>query len=149
MFRHFCQLLSKEQQKLAHLVRKHEKSLIWQKEASFQANYHVFAFWSTFQPKVAKSGSFRKKWRTIVDLAKTSHFSSKLPRFAVLVNFSAQSSKSGSFRQKAPKIINMAKFRNSWSILSWLGVLVKFWPKSCKKWLISLKSTRNLGFSQP
>ena len=109
MFRHFCQLLSKKLQKVAHLVRKHEKSSIWQKGASFQGNYHVLRFWSTFQLKVAKSGSFRQKWRKIIDLAKTSDFSSKLPRFALSVNFSAERSKSGSFRQKAPKIIDLAK----------------------------------------
>ena len=39
--------------------------------ATFRTNYHVFAFRSTFQEKVAKSASFREKARKIIDLAKT------------------------------------------------------------------------------
>ena len=36
-----------------------------------RTNYHVFAFRSTFQEKVAKSASFREKGREIIDLAKS------------------------------------------------------------------------------
>ena len=53
MFRRLGTLLSKKLQKVAHLVKKHEKSSIPQKEASFPGNYHVSAFLSTFQQKVA------------------------------------------------------------------------------------------------
>ena len=55
--------------------------------ATFRTNYHVFAFGSTFQEKVAKSSSFREKPRKLIDLAKTFHFSSKLPCLGILMNF--------------------------------------------------------------
>ena len=53
MFRHFCQLFSKKLQKVAHFVKEHEKSSIWPKLATFRANYHVSAFWWTFEQKVS------------------------------------------------------------------------------------------------
>ena len=89
----FFQLFSKRLQKVVHVVKKHEKSSIWPKLATFRANYRVLAFWSTFQQKVAKSCSFREKARKIIDLGKTSNFSSELPRFGGLVNFLAKSCK--------------------------------------------------------
>ena len=55
--------------------------------ATFRTNYHVFALGSTFQEKVAKSSSFREKARKLIDLAKTFHFSSKLPCLGILMNF--------------------------------------------------------------
>ena len=69
MFRRFDQFFSKKLQKVAHFVKKNETSSIWPKVATFPANYHVSAFWSTFQQKGGKSGSFREKWRKIIDLA--------------------------------------------------------------------------------
>ena len=93
MFRRFGQLLSNKLQKVAHFVKTHEKSSIWRKLATFSANYHVSDFWSTFQQKVAYSGSFREKGGKIIDLAKTSNFSIELGCFGVLVNFSAKSCK--------------------------------------------------------
>ena len=85
------------QQKMAHFVahfaKKEENSSIWPKLVTFPAKYHVSAFWSTFRQKIEKSGSFREKARKIIDLAKTSSFSSELPCFGVLVNFSAKSFK--------------------------------------------------------
>ena len=68
MFRHFGQLFSKKSEKVAHVVKKHENSSIWPKLATFRGNYHVLAFWLTFQQKVAKSGSFRQKERKVMDL---------------------------------------------------------------------------------
>ena len=41
-------------QKVGNFVKEHEKSSILPKLATFRANYHVSAFWSTFQEKVAK-----------------------------------------------------------------------------------------------
>ena len=48
--------------------------------ATFQTNYHVFAFRWTFQEKAAKSASFREKARKTINLAKTFHFSKKLQK---------------------------------------------------------------------
>ena len=39
--------------------------------ATFRGNYLLFAFGSTFQEKVVKSASFRRKARKIIDLAKS------------------------------------------------------------------------------
>ena len=69
MFRRFGHFFRKKLQKRAHFVKKHEKSSIWPKVATFPANYHVSAFWSTFQQKGGESGLFREKWRKIIDLA--------------------------------------------------------------------------------
>ena len=91
MSRRFGELFSKKLQKVAHFVQKHEKSSISPKLATFRPNYHVSAFWSFFQEKVAEKGSFREKARKIIDLAKTCNSSRKLPCFGVLVNFSAKS----------------------------------------------------------
>ena len=61
--------------------------------ATFRTNYHVFAFGSTFQEKVAKSASFREETRKTIDLAKTCNFSSKLPCLGIFVYFSERSCK--------------------------------------------------------
>ena len=68
---HFDQLFGKKLQKVAQFVKKDEISSIWPKLCNFLNNYHVFAFRSTFQEKVAKSASFREKAREIIDLANT------------------------------------------------------------------------------
>ena len=68
---HFDQLFGKKLQKVAQFVKKDEISSIWPKLCNFSNNYHVFGFRSTFQEKVAKSASFRKKARKIIDLAKS------------------------------------------------------------------------------
>ena len=69
MFQRFGQFFSKKLEKVAHFVKKNETSSIWPKVATFPENYHVSAFWSTFQQKGGKSASFREKWRKIIDLA--------------------------------------------------------------------------------
>ena len=74
MFRRFDQLFRKKMEKVAHFVKKHEKSSIWPKLATLRGNYHLSAFWSSFQPKVAKGGSFGEKAEEIIDLPKTRNF---------------------------------------------------------------------------
>ena len=71
MFLHFDELLRKRLGKVVHFVKKHEKSWIWSKLATFSKHYHVLTFRWTFQQKVAKAASFREKARKIIDLAKT------------------------------------------------------------------------------
>ena len=115
------------------------------KTTTSRANYHAWAFWWTFQQKVANSGSFLEKERKIIDLAKTCNFSRKQPCFGVLVNFSAKSS---SFRENARRIIDFAKSCNFSRKLPCFGILVNFSGKSCKKWLISSRSTENHRFPQ-
>ena len=127
MLRRFGELFSKKVKKVAHFEKKHEKSSIWAKLATFPEDYHVSAFRSTFQQNVAKSGSCREKARKIIDLAKTSNFWRKLPCFGVLVNFS---SKSGPFGEKAGKAIDFSKTCNFSSNLPCFDVLVNFSAKS-------------------
>ena len=74
MLRRFGQLFSKKLAKVAHFVKKHEKSSIWPNIATPRGNYHLSAFRSTFQEKVGKSGLFREKAQKIIDLAKTCNF---------------------------------------------------------------------------
>ena len=71
MFMRFDELFSKRLQKVLRFVKKHEKSSIWPKLATFWANYHVLAFSWTFQQENAKSASFHEKAREIIDLDKT------------------------------------------------------------------------------
>ena len=97
----FNQLLGQNLKKVAHFVKRHEKSSIWPKLATFGTNYHGFGFSATFLAKVEKSGSFREKARKIMDLAKTINFWHKLSWPWVLRNFRPKVAKSGSFRDKA------------------------------------------------
>ena len=93
MFLYFDEPLRKRLEKVVRLVRKHEKSWIWSKLATFRKNWHVFAIPWTFKEKVGKSGWFREKARKIMDFVKTCNFSNKLPCFDVSMNFSANSCK--------------------------------------------------------
>ena len=61
--------------------------------ATFRTNYHVFAFRSIFKEKLAKTASFRKKARKIIDLAKTCNFPNKLTCFGISMNFSGKKCK--------------------------------------------------------
>ena len=93
MILHFDKLLRKRLEKVVHLVKKHEKSWIWSKLATFRTNCHVFVFRWTFKEKIGKSGSFREKARELMHFLKTCNFSKKLPYFDVSMNFSAKSCK--------------------------------------------------------
>ena len=93
VFRRFGELFSKKLQKVAHFVKKHEKSSICLKLAILRRNYHVSAFRSFFQEKVAEKGSFREKARKTIDLAKTFNFSSKLPCLGIFMIFSVRACK--------------------------------------------------------
>ena len=55
-------------------MKKHEKSSVGPKLATFRTNYHVLAFRWTLQQKVAKSCSCREKARKIIDFSKTCKF---------------------------------------------------------------------------
>ena len=68
---HFHELFRKKLQKVPHLVKRHVKSWILRKLATFRENYHVFTFRWTLSQKVAKPASFRGKARKLMDLAKT------------------------------------------------------------------------------
>ena len=149
MFLHFDELLRKRLGKVVHFVKKHEKSWIWSKLATFWKHYHVLTFRWTFQQKVAKTASFHEKARKLIDLAKTMQL--LRTKYHVLVfrwTFQEKVAKSGSFREKARKTIDLAKTCIFWSKLPCFGIFMNFSARSCKKCLISWKSTRNHRFGQ-
>ena len=113
MFMHFDELFSKRLRKVPRFAKKHEKSSIWPKPATFRTNYHVLAFRWTFQKKNAKSGPFREKARTLIDLAKTCNFSKKLPCFGISMIIAGKSCK------KVEKVAHFVKNDEKSSI----------WPK--------------------
>ena len=113
MFMRFDELFSKRLQKVPRFVKKHEHSSIWPKLATFRTNYHVLAFRWTFQEKNAKSGPFREKARTLIDLAKTCNFSKKLPCFGISMIIAGKSCK------KVEKVAHLVKNDEKSSI----------WPK--------------------
>ena len=96
----FCrlgQLFSKKLQKVPHFARKHEKTSIWQKSATFSSKPRCLGVWVNFE---AKSASFGEKHEKSSIWPKCSTFWSKLPSFDVSINFSAKScKKSLSFRK--------------------------------------------------
>ena len=113
MFMRFDELFSKRLQKVPRFVKKHEKSSIWPKLATFRTNHHVVAFRWTFQEKNAKSGPFREKARTLIHLAKTCNFSKKLPCFGISMIIAGKSCK------KVEKVAHFVKNDEKSSI----------WPK--------------------
>ena len=152
MFMRFDELFSKRKQKVPRFVKKHEKSSIWPKLATFRTNYHVLAFRWTFQEKNAKSGPFREKARTLMDLSKTCNFSNKLPCFGISMIIAGKSCK------KVEKVAHFVKndekssiwrkvstFRGNYHVLAFYWT---FSARSCKKLLIPWKSTRNHRFGQ-
>ena len=110
MFLHFDELLRKRLGKVVHFVKKHEKSWIWSRLATFRTNYHAFTFRWTFRQTVAETASFREKARKLIDLAKTMQLF--LTNYHVLVfrwTFQQKVAESGSIREKERKIIDLAK----------------------------------------
>ena len=149
MFKRFGQLFSKMVEKVAHFIKNDEKSSIWPKLATLRGNYHVSAFLSTFQQKVVKSGSFREKWRQIIDLAKTLQLLEQAPMSLPFDEL---------FRKKLQKVPSFEKQHENWSIwpkicnfsskLPSFGIYTKSLAESWKKSLILWKRTKNRRFGQ-
>ena len=107
---HFHELFRKKLQKVRRLVKKHEKSSIWPKLATFGKNYHVFTFPWTLWQKLAESASFREKARKLNDLTKTMHlFPTNYHVLMFRWTFQQNLAKSCSIREKARKVIHLAK----------------------------------------
>ena len=103
MFLHFDELLRKRLETVVHFVKKHEKSWIWSKVATFRTNYHVLVFRWTFQQKVAKSGSIREKPRNSSIWPRLCNFSNKLRCLSISINFSGKSCKKCLISSKGTK----------------------------------------------
>ena len=112
MFMRFDELFSKRSQKVPRFVKKHEKSSIWPKLATFRTNYHVLAFRWTFQEKKCK------KWPVSWKSTNTHRFGQNLQLLEETTMFwhfddycrkkLQKGGKSGSFREKWRKIIDLA-----------------------------------------
>ena len=100
MLLHFDELLRKRLEKVVHFVKKHKKSSIWSKLATFRTNYHVLVFRWTFRQTVAETASFRERERKLIHLAETMQLF--LTNYHVLVF-------RWTFQQKVAK-----KLLNSW-----------------------------------
>ena len=112
MFWYFDEVSSKKLQKVPHFVKKHEKSSIWRKLATFPTNYHVLTLWWTFQRKVAESASFSEKTLKIIDWAKTCNFFEQSNMF---MRFDELFSKR---KQKVPRFVKKHKKSSIWPKLS-------------------------------
>ena len=99
--------------------------------------------------KGGKGGSFREKWRKIIDLAKTFNFSSKLPCLGIFMNFSARSCKKLLIPWKRTRNHrfgqNYATFSNK---LPCLCISINFSGKSCKKCLVSWKARKIIDLAK-
>ena len=106
MFMRLDELFSKRLQKVPRLVKKHEKSSIWQKLATFPTNYHVLAFLWTFQQKLPKNASFGEKEREIIDLEKAIQLFQQTTMFLHFDEF---------LRKRWEKVVHFVKkHENSW-----------------------------------
>ena len=102
--------------------------------ATFRTNYHVFAFRSTFQEKVAKSAPLREKAPKIIDLAKALQL---FQQTTMSLHFDQL------FRKKLQKVLHFVKKHENSSIwpklcnfsnkLPCLCISINFSGKSCKK----------------
>ena len=109
MFWCFGELFSKSLQKWLNSWKSTKNHRFGQNFATFQTNYHVFAFRWTFQEKVAKSALFREKAREIIDFTKTCNFSRKLPCLDQLY---------GKKLQKMPHFVKKHEKPSIWQKLS-------------------------------
>ena len=102
--------VGKKLQKVPHFAKKHEKSSIWAKLATFLSTLPCFGVWFNFSAKGCKNVPYFPKKREKSSIwGKVDTFSRKLPCFLVWLNFLA---KSASFREKAWKIVDLAKTCN-------------------------------------
>ena len=130
---------------MPHFAKKNQKSSIWPKLATFRANYHVSAFWSTFQQKVPLFAKKNQKSSIWPELAT---FRANYQVSAFWSTFQQEVAKSASFRQKEPKIIDLVKTCNFSSKLSPFGILVNFSAESSKVCPIAGRSTKHRRFGQ-
>ena len=147
-FRRLHEFFSKKLQKVPHFVIKLENSSISQKFSTFRANYHVSAFWRTFQKKVAESASFREKARKIIYLANSINSSNKWPRFGVLRNFLPKPWEKCLISRENTKTHWFGKKVELFDESLRLSVFTNFWAKSWETCLISWKNTKNDRINQ-
>ena len=103
--------------------------------ATSRGNYHVFAFRSTFQEKVVRSASFRRKARKIIDLAKSLwlfeqttmslHFDELFRKKLQKVPHFVKKHENPSIWQK------LATFRENYHVLTFRWTLQQKVAKSC------------------
>ena len=107
--------------------------------ATFRTNYHVFAFRSTFQEKVAESASFCEKARKIIDLAKSLEL---LEQTTTSLHFDQL------FRKKLQKVRHFVKKDEKSSILPNLWNFSNKLPCLCISINFSEKNAKSASFRQ-
>ena len=146
---HFDELFRKKLQKLADLVKKHDKPSIWPKHSNFWNKIPCLCISINFSGKSCKKCLI--SWKSTIN----HRFGQNIATFrtnhhviAFRSTFQEKVAKSASFREKTRKTIDLAKTFNFSSKLPCLGIFMNFSARSCKKWLIPWKSTRNNRFGQ-
>ena len=117
-------------EKVPHFAENHEKSSSWPKLDIFRTNWHVLAFWWSFQEEAAKSASFPEKAWKLMDLAKTLNFSNKLACFSFLMNFSAKSCKKCLISWKT---MRNHRFGQNLELFEQTGMFLRFYELLSKK----------------
>ena len=149
MFWRFDEHCSKNLQKAARAVKKHEKSSIWPNLCNFSKKLRFFCISMNFQGKSCQkcfvSWKSTKNHRFGQNLAT---FRTKYHVYAFRWTFQQKVAKSASFREKARKIIDLAKTCNFSTKLPCFGISMNFSGKKCKKWPVSWKSTNTHRFGQ-
>ena len=145
MFWCFDEPLGKRLQKLAQFMKNHDKPSIWPKLATSRANYHVLAFSWTFQKEVAKSASFRKQARKLIDLAKTMQLFRTNDKQWTMNDelFSKRLQKVAQFVKEHEKSSIWPKLYIFSNKLPCFCISINFSGEKCKKCLISWETTTN------
>ena len=148
MFVFLDELFSKKIQKVPHFEKKLSEIVDLAEVDTFRRNWHVLAFWSSFQEKVAKSASFPKKHEKSSIWPKHSTFRTNWHVFLFWWTFQRKVERSALFREKPWEIMNLGKTWHFSNKVTCFCVLIKFSAKTCKKCLISWKTMKNNGFGQ-
>ena len=144
--RRLGQPFSKKLQKVLNFARKHGKSSIWPKNATFSSTLPRFAVWVNFSVKSCKKFLISRKSmknRRFGQNVKPSRANHHVSAFG-----STFQQKVLHYREKHEKSSIWPKCATFSNKLTRFAVWVNFWVKSCKKCFISRKSMKNRRFDQ-
>ena len=149
MFWHFHELFSKNLQQVPHLVKKHEKSSIWQKLSNFSNKLPFLCISINFSGKRCRKCLI--SWKSTKNHRFGQNFATFRTNYHVFAfrwTFQEKVTKSASFREKAPEIVDIAKTLQLLEQTTMSLHLDELLRKKSKKWFISRKSTKTDAFSK-